>query len=85
VPSLTDPLDYLSWLQASVSSIVQWLQKYKAGYLVVVLIGARITWRIYRSMASRREKTNRTMVPTQAGHAALGAVQEIVRKLEADP
>jgi hypothetical protein len=61
---ITDLSDFLSWLQVSVLSIVQWLQKYKASYLVVVLIGARIKWRIYRSLASRRqERTRRTTKP----------------------
>jgi hypothetical protein len=75
----------LHWLRDTVSRILQWLQTYKAGYLVVVLIGARITWRIYRSVSSRKEKARKAMLPTQPGQAALAAAQEIVRMLEADP
>ncbi|HEY7366173.1 MAG TPA: hypothetical protein VIE37_18895 [Methylomirabilota bacterium] len=33
----------LNWLRDSISALLQWLQKYKAGYLVAVLIAARIT------------------------------------------
>ncbi|MBI2491011.1 MAG: hypothetical protein HYV94_02745, partial [Candidatus Rokubacteria bacterium] len=47
------------------------LQKYKAGYLVVLLIAARVTWRVYRSVSRRREKAKQALVPTQPGQAAL--------------
>lgn len=46
--SINDISEFLHWLQDNISGILQWLQKYKAGYLVVVLIGARITWRVYK-------------------------------------
>lgn len=85
MPSMSDMLGALRWLHDSLWSLLQWLQRYKAGYLVVVLIGARITWRIYRSVSSRRAKTKRALVPTQPGQAAFGAIQEVVRMLEADP
>jgi hypothetical protein len=49
------------------------------------VIGARITWRLYTSVSSRRAKATRALVPTQAGQAAFGAIQEVVRTLEADP
>jgi hypothetical protein len=75
----------LNWLHDTIGGLLQWLQKYKAGYLVVVLIGARVTWRIYRSVSSRKEKARRARVLTQPGQAALGAIQEIVRTLESDP
>jgi hypothetical protein len=75
----------LNWLQATISGILQWLQRYKAGYLVIALIAARITWRVYRSMSARRERIKRAQVPTQPGQAAFGAIQEIVRMLESDP
>jgi hypothetical protein len=75
----------LNWLRDSISALLQWLQKYMAGYLVAVLIAARITWRVYKSVSARREKIKKARVPTQPGQAALGAVQEIVRMLEADP
>jgi hypothetical protein len=75
----------LHWLQDSLSAVLQWLQKYKAGYLVVVLIAARVTWRIYRSVALRRQKVKRARVPTQPGQATFGAIQEIVRMLKSDP
>jgi len=75
----------LNWLRDNISGLLQWLQKYKAGYLVVVLIAARVTWRIYRSVSARREKVKRAALPTQPGQAALGAIREIVRMLESDP
>jgi hypothetical protein len=82
---MTDMANFLHWLQDYVSGILQWLQKYKAGYFVVVLIAARVTWRVYKSVSSRREEVQRAPVPIQPGQAAFGAVQEIVRRLEADP
>lgn len=75
----------LNWLRDNISGLLQWLQKYKAGYLVVLLIAARVTWRVYRSVSRRREKAKQALVPTQPGQAALGAIQEIVRMLESDP
>jgi hypothetical protein len=85
MPSVSDILDVLRWLQDAVARLLRWLQTYKAGYLVVVLIGARITWRIYKSVSSRRAKAKSALVPTQPGQAAFGAIQEVVRMLEADP
>ena len=78
-------MEVLQRLQDNLSGLLQWLQRYKAGYLVRVLIGARITWRIYKFVSSRRERAKRERVPTQPGQAAFGAIQEVVRMLEADP
>ena len=75
----------LNWLRDTITGLLQWLQTYKAGYLVVLLIAARVTWRVYRSVSRRREKAKQALVPTQPGQAALGAIQEIVRMLESDP
>jgi hypothetical protein len=85
MPSVSDILGVLHWIQDNVSGLLRWLQSYKAGYLVVVLIGARITWRIYKSVSSRRANAKRALVPSQPGQAAFGAIQEVVRMLEADP
>jgi hypothetical protein len=75
----------MTWLQDHAVAILQLLQKYKAGYLVVVLIAARVTWRIYRAVSSRRAAVRHALLPTQPGQATLGAIQEVVRLLEADP
>jgi hypothetical protein len=83
--STNDILEFLHSLQDDIAGLLQWLQKYKAGYLVVVVIAARMTWRIYKSVSWRRENEMRAPVPTQSGHAAFGAVQEIVQILDADP
>ena len=83
--STNDVLEFLHSLQDDIAGLVQWFQKYKAGYLVVVVIAARMTWRIYKSVSSRREKVKRALVPLNSGQAAFGAVQEIVQILEADP
>ena len=83
--SVSEIFGVLQRLQDALLGLLQWLQRYKAGYLVVVLIGARVTWRIYKAVSSRRERVKRARVPTQPGQAAFGAIQEVVRMLEADP
>jgi hypothetical protein len=74
-----------NWLQDNIAAILQWLQRYKAGYLVFVLIAARITWRLYKALSSRTERAKRAPVAVQPGQAALAAIQEVVRMLETDP
>jgi hypothetical protein len=85
MPSLNDIAGFLHWLQGNISELLQWLRTYRVGYLVGLLIAARIAWRAYRFLSLRRAKANRARVPTQPGQAAFGAMQEIVRMLEADP
>jgi hypothetical protein len=85
MPSVNDIPDFLHWLQATISGLLQWLRTYRVGYLVGLLIAARIAWRAYRFLSLRRAKAKRARVPTQPGQAAFGAMQEIVRMLEADP
>jgi len=85
MPSVNDISEFLHRLQATISGLMQWLRTYRVGYLVGLLIAARIAWRAYRFLSLRRAKANRARGPTQPGQAAFGAMQEIVRMLEADP
>src|SRR3990172_13209569 len=68
-----------------ISGLLQWLRTYRVGYLVGLLIAARIAWRAYTFLSLRRAKGERARVHTQPDQATLGEMQEIVRMLEADP
>lgn len=85
MPPVNDIEGFLHWLQDNISGLLQWLRTYRVGYLVGLLIAARIAWRAYTLLSSRRAKGKRARVPTQLGQAALGAIQEIVLILETDP
>jgi hypothetical protein len=85
MPSVNDIAGYFHWLQDNISGLLPWLRTYRVGYLVGLLIAARIAWRAYKFLSLRRAKGERARIPTEPGQAALGAMQEIVRMLEADP
>lgn len=85
MPPVNDIAGFLHWLQDNISGLLQWLRTYRVGYLVRLLIAARIAWRAYTFLSLRRAKGERARVPTQPDQATLGAMQEIVRMLEADP
>ncbi len=77
---------FLHSLQNHIAGFLEWVRKYRAaGYFIVVMISARITWRVYKSMSARRAHKKRTLAPAQWGQAALGAVQEIAQLLAVDP
>jgi len=85
MPSVNDIAGFLQWLQDNISGVLQWLRKYRAGYLVGLLIAARIAWRVYKTLSLRRAKAKEERVLTEPGQAVFGAIQEIVHGRASSP
>ena len=70
MPSVNDIAGYFHWLQGNISGLLPWLRTYRVGYLVGLLIAARIAWRAYKFLSLRRAKGERARIPTEPGQAA---------------